>query len=357
LTGECRFTNLYWCSPFGETYKDPCDFNTCSDCNFSEAPLWYASVEAVALARDQKDDLAFATLGAGGPVVLDTGDIKTEFDAGMRLLMGVTLTDVFRLEGSYLGSFEWSGRAAVRNGDDNGQGGFGNLFAPFSNFGTPVGFLGTDFNDFASIDLASSFHSGEINLRRRLIIPRNAWPKEQVPCYAASFLMGLRYLKLDEHFGYLSNSTVPAGGSVNLANIDTSNEMFGAQIGLLSQFLLKGQGWIDFDVKGGIYQNQASMRSAYSNTDLGGGPVAAFTGTDARDRTAFLGELSLTYNRQLTTHMSCRLGYNAFWLTGVALASQNLNTDLNLLALGPAQLDHSGDLVMHGPSFGLTFAY
>ncbi|MCA9169194.1 MAG: BBP7 family outer membrane beta-barrel protein, partial [Planctomycetales bacterium] len=257
LAGECRFTNLYWCSPFGETYKDPCDFNTCSDCNFSEAPLWYASVEAVALARDQKDDLAFATLGAGGPVVLDTGDIKTEFDAGMRLLMGVTLTDVFRLEGSYLGSFEWSGRAAVRNGDDNGQGGFGNLFAPFSNFGTPVGFLGTDFNDFASIDLASSFHSGEINLRRRLIIPRNAWPKEQVPCYAASFLMGLRYLKLDEHFGYLSNSTVPAGGSVNLANIDTSNEMFGAQIGLLSQFLLKGQGWIDFDVKGGIYQNQA----------------------------------------------------------------------------------------------------
>jgi hypothetical protein len=164
-------------------------------------------------------------------------------------------------------------------------------------------------------------------------------------------------MNLDEQFGYLTNSSLPAGGSVNRALIDTQNEMIGVQIGLMSQFLIRGQGWVDFDVKGGIYHNEASVQSAYSNTDSAGATLAEFIGTDSRDRTTFVGELSLTYSHQFTRRISCRVGYNAFWLTGVALATENLGTNVDLLALGPTQLDHSGDLVLHGPTLGLTYAY
>jgi hypothetical protein len=70
-----------------------------------------------------------------------------------------------------------------------------------------------------------------------------------------------------------------------------------------------------------------------------------------------LGEISLNYNHQITTNLSMRVGYNAFWLTGVALASDNFNANFNFITPVPAQVDHSGNSVYHGPSIGFTWAY
>ena len=358
VTSDCRFTNLYWCNPYGEVYLDPCDRGPGSDCDQSDAPLLYVSAELLPLVRDQQDDVAFQTLGQAGEVALETGDFETELDAGAKVTLGAVLTDLFRLEATYLGDYEWSDRAAVRNFDDNEFGAAGDLFAPFSNFGTPVGQLGTDYNNFASIDMATQFDSIELNLRRRLIIPvsiDNALHRGNV---ANSLLVGVRKISLDEQFRYASSSVLPAGGTVNRANITTDNDLFGVQVGLLSQFLIRnGQGWVDFEVKGGVFENDVALTSAFASTDQAGNSIGQFTGTDQRDRTAFLGELSLVYNRQVTRSFSYRLGYNAFWLSGVALASENLNTDINLLALGPAEVDHDSNLVLHGPTLGLTWAY
>ena len=99
------------------------------------------------------------------------------------------------------------------------------------------------------------------------------------------------------------------------------------------------------------------MRSAYEAADGANTPIGSFVGLDDHDRTSFLGEVSLSYTHQFTRNLSVRLGYNAFWLTGVALASENLNNDIEILSLGPAQIDHSGDIVYHGPTLGVIFAY
>jgi hypothetical protein len=353
-------TNLFWCSPFPERVQDPCDTDPCLNCNFRPAPLWYASVDVVPLFRDQKDDQIFQTRGPGGPALLETGDFDTEFDAGMRLLIGATLTDRYRIEGAYLGSYEWSDRVAVRNSSPNTLGGTGNLFSPFSNFGRPTGLVGVDFNQFASIEMTSTFNSGEINVRRRCCDRPKLWPyRAHHACVANSFLLGLRYLDVDEQFGYVTQSAIPAGvGSVNRALIDTTNQMFGVQIGMLSQFTTYwDSGWVDFELKGGIYHNEATLRSDYEAADGNGALVGSFLGSDSRDRTSFLGEVSLSYTHQFTSNLSIRLGYNAFWLTGVALASENMSTNINILSLGPTQVDHAGDLVYHGPTLGLTFAY
>ena len=64
-----------------------------------------------------------------------------------------------------------------------------------------------------------------------------------------------------------------------------------------------------------------------------------------------------TYSHQVTNNLSMRLGYNAYWLTGLALASENLPQDFNLLTRGPTQIQHNGDSVYHGPNLGFIFAY
>ena len=348
--GGRGYRNSFWCNPYGDVVLNPCGQHACADCGISTPPVFYATAELAPMFRDQKDDLAFQTRGRRGPVVLETGNVNTDFDAGMQIVLGAAVNDQYRIEGTFMGPFEWSSRQAVRGND--------NLFSPFTNFGQPLPALGLDFNNFASIEMESEFNSVELNLRRLIIRPVYPSLIGRPPCVANSFLVGVRHLTLDERFGYLTNSTLPPGGSVNRVDIATENKMTGLQIGMLSQIMLsRGQGYVDFELKGGIYHNEISLMSAYQFANGAGTVTDDFFGTDSRDRTSLLGEISLTYVRQVTRNLTCRVGYNAFWLTGVALASANMNRDIDLLQFGPTLLNHRDNIVFHGPTIGLTFAY
>ena len=296
----CPRTNLFWCSPYGDLVNDPCDREACRECEVSGPVRWYATAELLPLYRDQKDDVNLQTLDDFDGTILDTGDFDTEFDAGMRLVIGAALNDVYRLEGGYIGPHEWSSRIVAPDGS----------VAPLA-------------------DMATKFSSYEMNLRRRILIPRDPWPGYNHLCVANSFLVGGRYLNLDETLAFGSN-------------VATSNDMLGLQVGMLSQFLTHRHGWIDLEVKGGMYNNQMRLNVLDTTASV-----------QEADRTAFLGELSLSYNYQLSRHLAFRAGYNAFWLTGVALASQNLPLSGTVAPV----LNHNGDMVFHGPNVGLTYAW
>ncbi len=157
---------------------------------------------------------------------------------------------------------------------------------------------------------------------------------------------------------YLTESAVPAGtGAINDINIRTENDLLGAQLGWLSQFLVHSRGWLDFEIKGGIFDNRGSLSTSYVPASGAGVPDGSYEYSDQRDRTTFLGELSLSYSHQVCSVLSVRAGYNAIWLTGLALASQNMPTDINMLTQGPAQVSQCGDLVFHGPHLGLVFSW
>jgi hypothetical protein len=316
-------------------------------------PTWYILADLVPLLRDQGTDVPFQTLGRGGDVVLDTDDCSNDFDAGARVGLGYTLGPWYRLEAAYMGSYEWNERSTVRDFGLNGRLQRGRLFSPFSNFGDPFGLVGLDLNQLASIEMHSTLNSVELNVRRRWNLRRQRYH------YAAtSFLLGLRYLSVNEQLRYLTESAVPAGtGAINDIHVWTDNDLFGIQLGWLSQFLVHSRGWLDFEIKGGIYDNRGSLRTLYEPADGDGGGLGVFGYSDGRNRTTFMGELSLTYSHQITSAVTIRTGYNALWLSGMALASQNLPTDINLLTLGPAQLKQCGDIVYHGPHLGFVFAY
>jgi hypothetical protein len=142
---------------------------------------------------------------------------------------------------------------------------------------------------------------------------------------------------------------------VNAVTVNTDNQMFGVQIGALAQFLVVDRGWIDFEIKGVMFFNDASNQIDTISVQLEPPDITAVTTTAEKNRTAFMGDLSLNFNYQFAPAWTFRAGYNAMWLSGVALASENFLVDVNTLVTGPGSIDHSGNVVYHGPSIGLVF--
>ncbi|TVS18140.1 MAG: hypothetical protein EA424_11490 [Planctomycetaceae bacterium] len=360
--------SLFWHDPCGGGY-----FDRDRDCLFhnSTPPLWYASAEFLPLLRDQRGSQPFQAIASrnvevirdsDGAVVdeivtypreavLGTNDFNNNFEPGFRVTLGRALGDWYRIEGSYFGTHNWSDRAQVRYREPIEGGVDGNMLSPLSNFGNPGGLPGLftltedewnpqpglDFNMNADIRFQSRLDSAELNLRRRVRTAVDRQVRAETSC-----LIGLRYMGIDELFEYKDTN--------HDVSVKTGNNMFGIQIGALSQFLVVDRGWIDFEIKGVMFFNDASNRIESSVQSF-----PALTTAQA-DRTAFMGDLSLMFNYQVAPAWTFRLGYNAMWLSGVALASENFLVDVNSLVSGPGALDASGRVVYHGPTIGMVLA-
>ena len=285
-------TSLYWHDPCA-CVDTPCLLPSCPD---SIAPNWYVLGELAPLYRDELN-----------------GDFPSESDfaAGARVVLGTSLGDWYRLEGSYMGSYGWD---------------------------VPV-------TNFPNVSFSSEMDNVELNLRRRIRLPANGehsrlrYSRHQSSTLflnkraEASVLLGVRYMRLDEHFA-------------NGVDMTTNNNMIGAQIGLLSQFSVRNRIWLDVEIKGGIFQNRIRL-------DV----LSPFIASDERDRTSWVGELSVVYNHQFSRSLTFRVGYNAIAVTDVALASRNFTDNAALLAPGPVLATNDGDVVYHGPSLGLVWSH
>jgi hypothetical protein len=351
-------------------------------CHTAEAPRVYASVDFLPLFRDESGSTVYQAvafreveeiLNSSGAVTdtiityrreaaLSSGDLDGGFEPGVRALIGVSLSDWYRLEYGYMGSYSWSDSRTVRYDANDGT---GNLLSPFSNFGDPEGVLsldpvpdgffnpidGLDFNQRATIDWSSRLDSFELNLRRRVCFPTNRHYAAEMSC-----LIGMRYVKLSEELDYRTDSPLPdPDGSQNVQVVDTKNELIGPQLGALAQFLVHHRAWINVSLKGAILFNQAES-DVVANVNPGGvATAAAFSGEE--DGTSFLGDLSVQFNYQFAPAWTVHAGYNAVWLTDVALATENFVSDLNTLTHnGPGSVDHDGNVVFHGPNIGITWA-
>ncbi len=425
--------SLFWHDPCGGGYVDRdrnCLFHN------STPPLWYASAEFLPLRRDQSGSQPFQAVASRDvevirnedrdvvdrivtyprQAVLGTNDFDNYFEPGFRVTIGRALGDWYRIEGSYMGAYNWSDSASVRfvpvippvpfdpgtpatfdpgtpatfdpgtpasydpdrepvfdpgippsfiagtlptfdpgippTPYDPGAG----LLSPFSNFGDPNGQSNLDtlsdveyqpsplydYNDYAKIRFTSRMDGVQLNLRRRVRMAVDPQVRVETSC-----LVGLRYMNIAESFWYEATSPLDYRFR-QTRSVRTNNDMFGVQIGALSQLLVVDRGWIDFEMKGVMFFNDASSRIE-SNFYRDPAPAQAH-------RTSFMGDLSLMFNYQVAPAWTFRLGYNAMWLSGVALASENFLVDVNTLVSGPGALDASGSVVYHGPTIGMVLA-
>jgi hypothetical protein len=306
---------------------------------------WYFQADALALRRDPYGNTPFATLGNSTDVALSTSELDRQFKGGVQFVFGHHFDDTpYTVEGSFFWIDTWEPSAVRRDVP-------GTLLSPFSNFGNPAPLPGLDNNRLVTINEFSQLQNGEVNVKYVVPMLYNG--------FRASLVTGVRYMSVQEHLYYHSESTLPvlAGGSTVNLTTRTTNDLIGPQLGGYFEFFSIPHSWVTFEMKGAICGNTALQETAGSRTNSLGQLVAQYDAGDNRVVTAFVGDLELMFNWQITSHCVARMGYQAVWVQGLALASENFGPASGILPNSTATIATGGETVYHGPHLGVEFMW
>jgi hypothetical protein len=250
---------------------------------------------------------------------INGSNLNYRFEALPRLTGGFVLGNGVAIEGTYFYKDDFSVRKGVA----------GTANIDITAFGTPI--AGSTFSaaDWGSVSASTKLQNVEINLveTERFF----------------NFLAGFRYLELQEQ-----TILFAAGQDVGSVDLKTYNRLLGGQAGVRvahdwGLFGLQAQG------KAGMYFNDGSS----STTSVDPGLVYNFNRNAGGQNESFLGELTLMATFRTLSSWQYRLGYNAMWITQVALATDQITNNANT-GLG---LNARSDLFVHGPYAGAEFRW
>lgn len=286
--------------PQGAVFEDgsglyPCLLPTESPdrCFCTPPPCYFGTFYVAGVVMDRRTNLRPAGLiyDAGMTTELaNTSEFNLDPEAGFRF--GVWCSHPcgidWNLEFTSVGNFV----DTVRRED------VATLNAPFFGgvFATPPTALVAEYT--------SSLDSFEFGLRAR-----------QCPRWAPR--IGIRTLQLEEGFHLLTDVSNRSGFFSN-----TDNELFGFQFGVQALIHQWSCSRLETTIQAGPYLNDIDVDATYTT---GGQTVLVENSTNA---TAFVGDLRVHYVYQLGPRVNFRVGYQAFWIDGVALAV-NQNTTRN----------------------------
>lgn len=299
----------------------------CDPCGFRR---WYVMADAMWLTRNDPSHRNLSHRGDGDlPVVLSTQDLDFDMEPGARITIGKFINQRTSIEGTYFGFHDWDAYAAAFS--PSGQ---------LNPYWQPEGVSGT-FKAFENanvhqVNYGAELHNAELGVRR--------WINPD-----ASVLFGFRFLTLDEDldFSSIKYSTSTTG----LYSIHTDNELVGLQIGgewgrTLSADRLR----VSLYGKAGLFLNFAEQDTQAI------GSAGFFAEGEADDtELASLLELGVVFTLRLTDHISLRGGYNHIFLTGLALAPDQLSNPRSVN--GNNFLSTEGSLHLHGPFVGGEFVF
>lgn len=320
------------------------------------APRWYdISAETVLLGRNGSAGSvgAISTLGIGGPTVLSLDDADLSgLEAGLRISGALVLGPGGNIEATYMGSNRWEGAATA---DSEGA---PNLYSFISNFGTDPagGFDDSDRSVRHGIRGQANFHSGEVNYRRRTVGPYCR--------YQGSWLLGLRYLRLDDTLLFTADGLVNNGGNLSTERFldlgsQTSNDLFGVQAG--------GDLWwnmypginLGCTLKFGIMENDVNRSVFATGNSLGPG---ATQGTRAFDTGTSETTTFLEFNTALVYRISHSWAFRtSYYLLAVDEIAggfdQDLANDLLDGATPTSPVFDYGSMVLNGVTFGSEYTW
>lgn len=327
------------------------------------AVRWFDfAVDGMYLTREsvgRNIDISSRGAAAVGGIVLSTDDLAFDYEEGFRFTAATQVGPGSNLEFTYYGLFFYDDTAiAVRTGPLATDG----LFSVLSDFGTnpPGGFAETDNADLHLINYNSTFDSFELNFRQR-------WMAANCR-YQGSWLWGARYFKLDEEFLFFSSSTdgLPPGDPArNLSyTVDTNNSLTGLQIGGDVWVCLMPGLRLGAEAKGGVYYNHMNVDSVITVNTLPLTPgINPFTEEQIQGDVAFVGDASLIATYRVNYQWTLRAGYQILFVDGVALATENFNTQPPAGPFGPLAaarvpfVDDDGNVLYHGMFAGAEFMW
>lgn len=335
------------CNQFGEANSDPmcprCGYQGCFRCGWGlgllasskmgnmakhllpygeggvSTPRWFdLSAEAVILKRDSgPGNFNYSSLGAGSNnFVLTNNSVDMgQYRAGLGLQGNLQLGVATSLEGVYFGLNRWS-RSATANDNPNGA---ANLYSFISAFGLdPLnGFDDSDRSLTHSLTYESRLNNGEFNLRRR-------WAG-QYRWFQGSWLMGMRYLSLDENLLFAArgeNNNGAANNGPRFFNYNTAatNSLTAFQVGAdLWMNVIPGVK-IGTEAKFGVGGNTATQTTTINANSLNN-----FVEKITDGREAYIASLSIPLVYKITYGVALRGSYQMLYIDNLALAADNFN--------------------------------
>lgn len=310
-------------------------------------PRWYVRGEVVWLFRDSPNDRNLTSYDNASKktdplnnrFILDTDALPFGVAPGMRLTIGHYLTDQTAIEGEYFGANNWDQRAGTLNYAS--ANGLGPLSAYWGTGGGPFSTSAFTDSNQQIATYHSSFDSAEVNVRQ-WVLP------------SMSVLAGFRYVNVADQFQLTAtnDSTNIDAGQVGYYRTWTNNNLGGFQVGAEYTHDLFAR-WLFFSIEGksGAFLNFVDQKNLLFNTGT------TYNQRSSRN-TQFAGmfDLSASLTALIGSHLTLRGGYTFLFLDGVALATDQLDTNPTM-ANSRNFLADKGSMTLQGPFLGAELAW
>jgi hypothetical protein len=310
-------------------------------------PRWYVRAEAVWLFRGASNDRNLTTYDnpskssdpLNNRVLLDTDDLPFGLAAGMRITVGHYLTDKTAIEGGFYGANNWD--ASTGTPQFPSINGHGPLSAYWGTGGGPFNTSAFTNSNQQLAAYSSSFDSGEINLRQWLLP-------------SLSGLVGVRFINVTDQFELTAtnNASNVNAGQVGTYSTWTNNNMAGVQTGADFTHDLYMR-WLFFSIeaKTGVFLNFAEQKNLLFDSAMTYDQRSAH---ETQFATMF--DLSVALTALVSDHLTLRGGYTFLFLDGVALATDQLDTNPTMNNSRNFLAD-KGSLSLQGPFVGAELAW
>ena len=307
-------------------------------CGIRHCPKWVFQADALFLWQNNIASRSlYLSNNPAGVSALDSNDISPSIGVGPRLALFRNFNSYSAFEANYFIVPSLAGAASLPT----------SLRAYEQN--DLNGFIYSDIND-ATVDTDSQIQSLELNYRRRRGF--------------ATLLAGFRYVQWTSTMQINDTFSSTLGGGFNGSDAfttTTDNELYGGQLGCDLMLWNRGQRIrVNGVGKAGVFFNQAFQRSTVI-TNATNPPAGVFnpinkTISQSIQRTSFFGEVGGNATIDLTNWLSWRVGYNVFWLSGVATPANQLSVaKLNPLNGNVVRngINTSGSVLLHGVNTGI----
>ncbi len=294
-----------------------------------------ATVDALFLERSVGSSipLGFTAYNSASnlPPAVPTGglysdDAQFPLEAGLRLELTSKLNDRWSIQGVYWGLQQWSvGNTIYADPDQDTV----LAFSPYLQLPT----LLSGMDDSLSYTYNSTVENAELNFTYRI--------SDFDPYYELDWIVGARYVYVGDHFTLTGIDDL--NSATETLDYKTTNNLIGAQTGLL---FIRGWSRFQWELGGkfGLMANIYHQSGSDTASEPSGTPAGfvPYSGANNGSGVSALFELTLAAKYRLSENLWLRLGYQAYDITGLALAPRQLNS-----------YGHGGNVVYDGLSIGL----
>ncbi|MDO4558922.1 MAG: hypothetical protein Q4C47_08150 [Planctomycetia bacterium] len=286
-------------------------------------PIIFGRVDVLALRRDIRQNTPL--LWNQTTAIAQSGDLNEKYSVGPRVMLGMRILPKTTVEVTWFDQRPW-------DDTDDFYDTLGNLYTPFGEAGYPI--PGVDPTDQTRITSRSYLSNLELNVRQHFVINDNYNIR-------SSLFAGPRYIKFDDRMGYSLD------GTTSLLGAQTTNDIFGGQVGGSLDFAIGRNCWISFVGAGGIAGNSYHLGQWYDGT----------YNERSESQTTYFGDLDVSFLWRFRPWMAVTLGYKAIWIDNVTTAAQNFGTDWDAFQSAMTTIDDRTDAVFHGPHAGCEFRF